>query len=78
MWPLVQSGDACTFHPIQAVTADGSLQKDASVIEVGDIVFCSVQPHGSYYAHIVIEIQHDRLEPEPKYWIGNIQQRYNG
>ena len=22
MWPLVQSHDACTFHPIQAVTAD--------------------------------------------------------
>ena len=22
LWPLVQSGDACTFHPIQAVTAD--------------------------------------------------------
>ena len=21
MWPLVQSGDACWFHPIQAVTA---------------------------------------------------------
>ena len=23
MWPLVQSEDACTFHPIQAVTAKG-------------------------------------------------------
>ena len=37
MWPLVQSNDACTFHPIQAVTAkDGvhSIQKEAS--DIGD------------------------------------------
>ena len=43
MWPLAQSGDACLFHPIQAVTAkDGihSVQKEASEICVGDIVFC--------------------------------------
>ena len=46
MWPLVQSGDACTFHPIQAVTAmDGrhAVRKEASEIGVGDIVFCQVQ-----------------------------------
>ena len=33
MWPLVQSEDACTFHPIQAVTArEGmhGIQKEAS------------------------------------------------
>ena len=25
MWPLVQSHDACTFHPIQAVTAEDGI-----------------------------------------------------
>ena len=58
MSPLVQHGDACTFHPIQAVTAeDGvhAMRKDASDIGVGDIVFCSVQPSNQYFAHIVLE-----------------------
>ena len=57
MWPLVQSNDACTFHPIQAVTAmDGShgVRKEASEIGVGDIVFCQVQRSQQYYAHIVL------------------------
>ena len=46
MWPLVQLGDACTFHPIQAVTAmDANIKptKEASELGVGDIVFCQVQ-----------------------------------
>jgi hypothetical protein len=43
MWPLVQSDDACTFHPIQAVTAKDGIQKEASEVGVGDIVFCQVQ-----------------------------------
>ena len=53
MWPLVQSDDACTFHPIQAVTAmDGrhAVHKEASRIGVGDIVFCQVQRSQQYYA----------------------------
>ena len=60
MWPLVQSDDACTFHPIQAVTAmDGrhGVQKEASEIGVGDIVFCQVQRSQQYYAHIVLMIE---------------------
>ena len=60
MWPLVQSEDACTFHPIQAVTAKGgkfSIQKEASEIEVGDIVFCQVQPSQLFYAHIVHKVE---------------------
>ena len=60
MWPLVQADDACTFHPIQAVTAkDGvhSIQKEASEIGVGDIVFCEVQRSKQYYAHIVLDVQ---------------------
>ena len=81
MWPLLQSGDACTFHPIQAVTArDGreGIDKEASEIGVGDVVFCQVQRSQQYYAHIVLSIEHDYHAKEQKYWIGNIQQRING
>ena len=49
MWPLVQSGDYCTFHPVQAVTAEGegyAFTKDASIIKKGDVVFCVVQDSG--------------------------------
>ena len=77
MWPLVQSDDLCTFHPVQAVKG----QKEASEIGVGDIVFCQVQrERGSqlFYAHFVLSIEHDYHAQEPKYWIGNIEQRVNG
>ena len=80
MWPLVQSGDACTFHPIQAVTAkEGkySIQKEASEIDVGDIVFCRVQPSQYFYAHIVHEVKW-HFQQRPSYYIGNIQGRING
>ena len=81
MWPLVQSHDACTFHPIQAVTAkDGihSVQKEASEICVGDIVFCQVQRSQQYFAHIVLDVELDYHAKEPMYWIGNIEHRING
>ena len=81
MWPLVQSDDACTLHPIQAVTAkEGahSVQKEASEIGVGDIVFCQVQPSQQYYTHIVLDVGWCFWSKEPKYWIGNIQGRRNG
>ena len=74
MWPLVQSDDACTFRPIQAVTAkDGihTIEKEASEIGVGDIVFCQVQPSQHHYAHIVLSVEDHHQEP--KYWIGNIE-----
>ena len=80
MWPLVQSGDACTFHPIQAVTAKKgkySIQKVASKIDVGDIVFCQVQPSQQLYAHIVHEVQRHSIQ-RPKYLIGNVQRHING
>ena len=60
MWPLVQSGDGCMFYPIQAVTKKAgrfSIQKEASEIEVGDIVFCQVQTSQLYYAHIVHKVE---------------------
>ena len=75
MWPLVQSNDAIWLHPIQAVTAkDASIHKEASEIDVGDIVFCQVQPSGLFYAHIVHAIQ---FQP-PKDEIGNIEGYING
>ena len=86
MWPLVQSYDACTFHPIQAVTAeDGihsihSFPKEASEIQVGDVVFCKVQRSDSYFAHLVLRIEWPRYDRigEPRYVIGNILQHVNG
>ena len=81
MWPLVQSGDFCTVHPLQAVTADmgrACIPKEESNPDVGDIVFCLVQPQHQYYAHIVIDKQWDRYRKEHKYWIGGIRQNYNG
>ena len=81
MWPLVQSNDLCTFHPVQAVTARRDVHKEASEIGVGDIVFCQVQRNRGgqqFYAHIVLSIEHDYHYKEPKYWIGNIEQRFNG
>ena len=55
-----------------------SIQKEASEIGVGDIVFCQVQRSQQYYAHIVLEEEFDYYAREPKYWIGNIEQRKNG
>ena len=81
MWPLVQSHDGCTFHPIQAVAdMDGrhAVNKEASEIGVGDIVFCQVQRSQQYYSHLVLWIEQDLHAKEPKYWIGNICQRVNG
>ena len=81
MWPLVQSNGACTFHPIQALTAKGgvhSIQKEASEIGVGDIVFCQVQPEMLYYAHIVLAVEPCIYSNQPKYWIGDIQRHRNG
>ena len=55
-----------------------SVCKEASEIEVGDIVFCQVQRSQLFYAHIVLAIEDDVWLQQPKYWIGNIQQNYNG
>ena len=81
MWPLVQANDACLFHPIQAVTAEQgvhSIEKAASEIHVGDVVFCQVQISQQYYAHIVLEKYYDRLARQTTYVIGNIKYHKNG
>ena len=67
---------------MRATAKDGihSFQKKASEICVGDIVFCQVQFSQQYYANIVLgtEQSNYHTEPEPMYWIGNIQQDING
>ena len=81
MWPLIQAGDGCTFHPIQAVTAMHgrfAVKKKASELSVGDVVFCQVQRSQCYYAHFILSIEHDYHAKEPKYWIGNLKQEKNG
>ena len=82
MWPLVQSGDACTFYPIQAVTAKKgrcvTINKEESEIEVGDIVFCRVNPRWLFYAHIVLEKKPEALAEKTQYVIGNIKNHKNG
>jgi len=83
---MVQPFDVCTFHPVQAVTAEGqlSIQKERSEIGVGDVVFCRVQPSQLYYASIVHEVRQERWDGHPadwtrqKYMIGNIQQHIHG
>jgi len=82
MWPLVQSDDGCTFHPIDEATEEWGIhavQKEASEIGVGDIVFCQVQPSLQYYAHIVLDVQ-TSIWPknDEKYYIGNINGYING
>ena len=54
-----------------------SIQKEASEIDVGDIVFCRVQPKQHFYAHIVHNIDRQYVQ-RPKYSIGNIQGHING
>ena len=82
MSPLVQGNDACTFLPTQAVTAEHGMhavQKKASEISVGDIVFCQVQPGERYFAHIVLEVVQPNYYTEAKYYqIGNITGHRNG
>ena len=67
MWPLCQSGDAVLMHPIRAVTArDGpdAKIKPESTVQIGDIVFCSVQRMNCYYTHLVLDIQTDLFTQE--------------
>ena len=84
LWPLVQDGDGCLFHPIQAVTAMGgqhSINKTKSDIDVGDIVFCQVQnADEDFYAHIVIdkELRLENDAMQTRYYIGSIEGKCNG
>ena len=69
MNPRVQAHDACTFRPIQAVSAEDGIHSihsfpmEESEIQVGDVVFCNVQPTNKYFAHLVLQID---LPPNDK------------
>ena len=81
MWPLVQSGDFCHLHPLQAVTADAGpdpFEKEASEVHVGDVVFCLVQPWHQYYCHIVIATEFDHYRKTWKWFIGGMKRNCNG
>ena len=81
-WPLIQSGDTCKFWPILAVTAKGgrkySIEETKTDINVGDVVFCQVQPCEHFYAHFVHEIHRPCPKSKLRYQIGNIQGHING
>ena len=81
---MVQSGDGCLLHPIQAVPAavDVPIEKTVSPIGVGgDIVFCKIKEE--YFCHIVQKVERPKHD-EPghkhhtKYYIGNIKGHING
>ena len=79
MYPLVESVDLFIFHPVHAVTAHDKLgfTKRKSVIQLGDVLFCKPQPHGLYYAHLVLEIEALTHGPV-KFTIGDIKGHKNG
>ena len=56
-----------------------SFPKEASEIQVGDVVFCKVQKSDSYFAHLVLRINRPKSNyGETTYVIGNILQHENG
>ena len=79
MYPLVESVDLCIFHPVHAVTAHDKswFTKRKSVIQLGDVVFCKPQPHGLYYAHLVVSIAYKTDNPVT-YTVGDIKGHVNG
>ena len=60
--PKVISGDVTMWEPV----------KDHSLLKVGDIVFCVVQPTGRYYGHAIYSIAYWN---GTKYWrISNLNE----
>ena len=67
LWPLVESGDGCTYSPVTS----------QNQVKVKDIVFCEVQPGNRFYAHMVLEAQ-EESSGKMRYIIGNVRGRQNG
>ena len=72
MAPVVKSGDLCEFVPFQ----EGS--SVAYSINVGDVVFCAVQPKNFYCAHFDLETHFDEDRNEHYCIIGNKDGRRHG
>ena len=76
LWPLVHSGDACTYEPTQ-VAKRGPFTY-LPEIHMNEVVFCQVQPSKQFYAHLVLGRDWDRLNREWRWTIGNIKGHKNG
>ena len=77
MYPKIHSGDCCLFEPVY----------DCDSLEVGDVVFCQVQPRDRYFAHKILEIGWRRMsaasasrdQAKRRYYIiGNNKGKENG
>ena len=68
LWPRVNSGDMTTYTPVRS----------ADDVEVDDIVFCEVQPHNRFYAHLVKEKWWGDWNVRWKFTISNIKGWENG
>ena len=68
LYPWVQANDLCSFLPVWY----------EEQVNENDVVFCSVQPRGYYYAHLVMAKEWDFFNKSWKYWISNIKGKTNG
>ena len=68
LFPRVHSNDLCSYQPVQF----------EHQIDTGDVVFCTVQPRGHYYAHLIKEKEWDYTRRGWKYCISNLAGRVNG
>ena len=46
LYPMVRSGDVTMWEPVT----------DHSILVVGDVVFCAVQPNDRFYGHMIHEV----------------------
>ena len=68
LYPMVRSGDVTMWEPV----------RDHSLLEVGEVVFCAVQPNSRFYGHMIHKIGKWN---EVTHWeIGNMKEppRING
>jgi hypothetical protein len=74
LWPKIHSNDQTTYDPVTAASAE---------IQVGEVVFCQVQPGNRFYAHLVLRQKWDSFSEagsggEWRYFIGNMKKCVNG
>ena len=67
MHPIVHDGDTCIWEPVC-----GEAQLDQLRVEVGDCVFCELQPINCFYAQKVLRIVPSwSIKEATQYFIGN-------
>ena len=64
--PLVRSGDRCTYEPVT----------EPKKLQLHDIVFCQVQPHDRFFAHIIKQIE--ERKGRLRFIISNLEGKENG